>query len=572
MPAPAGLRLNLWTKLVVFTTLIVVVTCSALSWFFVQRQEATLTQDLLDRGTLLANHLAATSRYSVLVKDKTRVREQIAGLLGAEQIVYVMVGSADGQLIDAAGKGAWKQPPVTLFTPPAEPASPSAPTVRRVALVNGRPRVLDPAGFPPEVSESFYDIAVPVFGTTAAFDYDPALSLTLHEPADPTADVGATPPVLYGMVHVGISDHQTVALLQTLILQAVILTLIIIAAGLVFVLILAHRISAPVKALTSLASQVSQGNLSVTASPSSYDEVGELTTVFNVMVEALQAREQDLHDLNRTLESRVEARTEELQRANSRLQELNHLKTALVSTASHELRTPLTSMKVHVNNLLGGISGPVSPDQVETLRRVYTNIERLCRMIDDMLDLSHLQTGRVALEAAPVRLDHVIHDVLLTLNYYVAQKALSVRLDLPDSLCHVWGDEGKLRQVFSNLLHNAMKFTPAGGIIRIIADTSVEGVVTLCVSDDGCGIPPDEIEKIFLPFYRSPNGTQTRGSGLGLSIVKELVELQGGSVRAESTVHEGSRFFVRLPAVPQPSATARSDQQVESPPRRQFFP
>ena len=111
----------------------------------------------------------------------------------------------------------------------------------------------------------------------------------------------------------------------------------------------------------------------------------------------------------------------------------------------------------------------------------------------------------------------------------------------------MWGDEEKLRQVFVNLIHNALKFTPSGGTIQLTGGNSGSEIVTVCVADSGCGIPPDDLGKIFLPFYRSSNGTDTRGSGLGLSIVKELVELHGGAVRVESTVGKGSRFFVDLP-------------------------
>jgi signal transduction histidine kinase len=116
----------------------------------------------------------------------------------------------------------------------------------------------------------------------------------------------------------------------------------------------------------------------------------------------------------------------------------------------------------------------------------------------------------------------------------------------------VWGDEEKLRQVFTNLIHNAVKFTPPGGIIQLTGGKSNGKIVAMCVADSGCGTPPDELGKIFLPFYRSSKGVATRGSGLGLSIVKELVELHGGAVRVESTVGKGSRFFVDLPV------TARS--------------
>ncbi|TKS61404.1 MAG: sensor histidine kinase [Nitrospira sp.] len=576
-PASTTCRMTLWTKLVVFTTLIVVATCSALGWFFIQQQAASVTDGLIDSGTLLAKHLAISSRYSVLVNDHIQVREQIAGLLAVEHVAYAMIRSADGRLLGAVGKGAWKQPftderVADLFSLPAAPPAASrssiTPTVRRILLEDGIPRIVElpTSQFNHVLSlvlrrlapqPSYFDVAVPVLSASAAFDDDPALSLTLHETPDPAAEDRPKSSAVYGTVHVGLSDAHTLDLLRTLIRQVLLLTAVTIAIGLVGVLFLARRISTPVKSLTAAAAHLAGGDFSARATPCSSDEIGDLTRVFNNMVCSLQSHEQKMQELNHTLEARVQARTDELQRANRRLQELSNVKTALVSNASHELRTPVTSMKVHLSNLLNGVGGPITPGQADALRRVSENTERLRQMIDDLLDLSCLQAGRMTLKMAAVRLNEVIQDVLLTLHhYYSVQKNLSVRVDLPDSMCCVWGDEEKLRQVFTNLIHNAVKFTPSGGMIQLTGRNTGGEIVTVCVADSGCGIPPGELGKIFLPFYRSSNGMDTRGSGLGLSIVKELVELHSGAVRVESTVAKGSRFFVDLPV------TARSSSDI----------
>lgn len=567
-------RMTLWTKLVVFTTLIVVATCFSLGWFFIQQEAASVTDGLIDSGTLLAKHLAVSSRYSVLVNDHIQVREQIAGLLTVEHVAYVMVRSADGRLLGAAGKEAWKQPftdtrvadafSLPSALPPAYLSSIITPTVRRILLEDGAPRVVEfptsqfhhvlglvLGGLTPK--PSYIDVAVPVLSTSAAFDDDPSLSLTLHEIPDPAVEGRPKSSAVYGTIHVGLSDAQTLDVLRTSILRVMLLTVAITMLGVLGVLFLARRISTPVKSLTATAARLAGGDFSARATACSSDEIGDLTRMFNNMVCSLQSHEQKLQELNQTLEARVQARTEELQQANRRLQELDHVKTTLLSNASHELRTPVTSMKVHLSNLLNGIDGSITQCQADALRRLSENTERLRQMIDDLLDLSRLQAGRMTLTMASVRLNEVIQDVLLTLHHeHSVQKHLSVLVDLPDASCLVWGDEEKLRQVFTNLIHNAVKFTASGGMIQLTGRNTGGEIVTVCVADSGCGIPPEDLGKIFLPFCRSSNGTETRGVGLGLSIVKELVELHGGAVRVESTVRKGSRFFVDLPV------TARS--------------
>jgi signal transduction histidine kinase len=257
---------------------------------------------------------------------------------------------------------------------------------------------------------------------------------------------------------------------------------------------------------------------------------------------------QQLEQLTATLEQRVQERTQELQTANEKLRELDRLKSSFVSMVSHELRTPMTSIKGYVDNLLDGVAGPLSEKPAYYLKRVQHNIERLTRMINDLLDLSRIEAGAVRLQLSSVSIPELLNDVVEGFQTIATEKSVSVKSRSMGELPPIQGDRDKLYQVLNNLIQNAIKFTPKGGKIMVEAQAGQEGFVQVCVSDTGCGIAPEELGKVFERFYRGESvPMETRGAGLGLAITKNLVELHHGRIWVESTAGEGSRFFVTLP-------------------------
>ncbi len=574
-------RFSLKTKLITVTALIVVASCTTLSWFFIDREIASMAEGLAHNGKLVANNLAETSRHAVFAGDQERLQQLMQGTLISEQVAYVLILSRDGRLLSADGKGAWKQyvadPEqadrliVMSLNRSASPAALVSPPVqdRIVELNNGALLTSD------DLSHSrtcwfrllagtahpiVYHLTQAITGPPLSLSSDPLLSLTLTESAlSPPSDTAPQTP-LYGYVLVGMSSSQGHVLLRKMAGQVVVIAGIIIAFAFAAVVYLTRHITTPLTALTSLATRVSQGDLAVSLTPSSHDEIGRLTTTFNQMTTALKTREDDLKELNRTLESRVNTRTEELQRANQELLKLDRLKTILVSNASHELRTPLTSIKIHVKNLLDGVTGALGTDQLQALGRAHENIERLRTLIDDLLDLSRLQAVGVELTRDEVQLDTLLRDIVEGLRYFSEQKQLAVDIAFSGRLKPISGDRDKLRRALTNVIHNAMKFTPRGKRIRIDAHQLTDESVLVSVEDSGCGIAQEELDKVFLPFFRSPHtSTTTRGSGLGLSIAKELIALHHGTIWAESTAGQGSRFFIRLPNTSQDTPAAIRD-------------
>jgi signal transduction histidine kinase len=250
------------------------------------------------------------------------------------------------------------------------------------------------------------------------------------------------------------------------------------------------------------------------------------------------------------LETKVDARTQELQASNARLQELDRLKSEFVSDVSHELRTPLTSIKGYIDYLLQGIVGELSPPQKDFLTRVQGNIDRLVRLITNLLDLARIEAGQVEVHPVPLAIAEVAAEILETLQPLAIEKGVDLSLEAPEMGGLVRADRDHLAQILLNLLHNAVKFTPPGGEVRVRVEVRSPGEVLTIVQDTGEGIPAEELAQIFEQFHQaSSSSAPTRGSGLGLTIAKKLVEFHGGQVWVRSELGQGSVFGFTLPAV-----------------------
>lgn len=242
--------------------------------------------------------------------------------------------------------------------------------------------------------------------------------------------------------------------------------------------------------------------------------------------------------------------------------ELERLKTEFVSLVSHELRTPLTSIKGYTDLLLAGDAGPLTDTQREFLRIVAQNTKRLTGLIDDLLEIERLEAvGRAPLSFAPLDLRRVLEEVVQTFRVNAEDKGLRFAVELPRTPLPVEGDRDALVRVFSNLVSNAIKYTPQGSVTLRAFRDAPHGQVVVEVADTGIGIAPEEQEKVFERFYRSSDAYARRlgGAGLGLAIVRALVEQHQGTVALESLPGRGSTFTVRLPLAPTSPSTPPSD-------------
>ena len=231
--------------------------------------------------------------------------------------------------------------------------------------------------------------------------------------------------------------------------------------------------------------------------------------------------------------------------------ELERLKSDFISTVSHELRTPLTSIKGYVDLVLAGDVGPLTPEQKEFLTIVSQNTTRLTELINDLLEIERLESGKIEFEFAELDLAEVLENVARSLYVNAEQKGLEFLTEIPSGL-KVRGDRERLAQVFLNLLSNAIKYTPAG-TVELRAHQEDDAVVVE-VRDTGIGLSESDLQKLFQKFFRSDNPyvRKVGGTGLGLSIAKAIVERHGGTITVTSQLGQGSTFTVRLPALARP--------------------
>jgi signal transduction histidine kinase len=228
------------------------------------------------------------------------------------------------------------------------------------------------------------------------------------------------------------------------------------------------------------------------------------------------------------------------------LVEADQLKTEFLTNVSYEFRTPLTSIIGFAEMLDQAYFGDLNPKQREYLSNILSSSQRLLLLISDILDLAVTDAGRLALDVGAVRVPGLMESVVEMVRESASVRGLTIDLEMPETLGAIEGDERRLKQVFFNILSNAIRFTAPGGAIHVKGQ-SLKDSVRLEVTDTGVGIREDELAQVFERFRKGSNAKQTKGVGVGLALVKQFVELHGGVVKLQSTPMKGTTVAAASP-------------------------
>ena len=326
---------------------------------------------------------------------------------------------------------------------------------------------------------------------------------------------GLTESINKGSITLSIPMPEVTKARNSIIYYFILATVISVAIEIVALIIITKEITEPIRSLTNVTKQVSSGNYKVKIQNKSKDEIGELVNSYNAMIEALN--------------------------------NLDMMRNDFIASISHELRTPMTSIGGFIDGILDGVIPPEKQEYY--LQIVKEEITRMNVLVNDLLNMARLQSGKVELDMLPCKSDNLIYNTILKLEPLIEQKNIQISFDLNTDNCEVLIDKSSIERVLINLVQNAVKFTGDGG--QIILHTAFEDntKISVVVEDTGSGIKKEELPFIFEKFYKvdKSRGLDKKGTGLGLAIVKDILAAHGQNIHVESTVGKGSRFIFTLP-------------------------
>ena len=329
---------------------------------------------------------------------------------------------------------------------------------------------------------------------------------------------------VYGVIRVALQLKPALTSVRPLLMVLYLFSFSLVVLSAIFAWFWAKNITKPIQSLTDAATQLAKGDLSTRVDPVGPQELQHLGEVFNDMADRLQGYVEELR--------------------------------AFAANASHELRTPLTIVKLRVEALRSGaINDP--PVANRFLGEIEGEVDRLARMVTDLLDLSRMEAGLVSKRRSVLDMNSIVDDVCSAFNIRAVRAGVEIKTNTYDDLPAVFGNEDQLHRVLYNLVDNALRYTPKGGTIEVSLFPINEGeAIRLSVKDTGPGIAPQHIPHIFERFYRAEatrprfaSDNTSSGSGLGLAIAKSIVEFHGGKIGVTSKLGEGSTFYFELPAM-----------------------
>jgi signal transduction histidine kinase len=478
-----------------------VLICVSQSWLLGRHYLDHIKGQITERGRALSEHLAREAGRSMMSGSMSTLHELVEQAGASGEVTYIRFFDAQGLLLVSGGGT-----PVSAEPPPA--------------TAGLRPRGPVPVG--PDI----WEFQAPIFASDVG-GHGGAEEIDPHR---------------LGSVTIGVSLQPLDALRTRAFGTAMTLTSLFTLCAVLAVVHLARAITRPLGALASAADTVSRGDFGVRVEVDRSDEIGRLARSFNTMVDNL-AR-------GATLEGKVRE-----------LQEVTRLKSEFLATISHELRTPLNVIIGYAEMLASGAGGEVTAEQAEMLDAVRRYSKLQLDLITNVLDFSRLLSGKMSFHVERFALEPLLAEIQALQRGRARNRSVKLTVALDPDVPELETDRVKLHEIVRNLVDNALKFTETGSVTVKARPARSGAWVIIEVADTGPGIRPEDLHRIFEAFQQINQATSrhTGGVGLGLSIVKQLVDALGGTVSVTSRLGEGSKFRVEIPRTLPPRPDSRDD-------------
>lgn len=512
-----------------------------LAGYLIFKQSVDLEDTLKERGFALVRHLGPASEYGVFSASSDILQPLISSALNEPDVRSITITDEQGETILTAG----------------EPGDFHALFTRQV---------LRPVSAESEKTNSLV-FRAPILRSEFVIDQQLDDELQLLEQVN-GADKDSMRQRLLGWVTVSLDRSRTVTRRNEMIISSILLTLLVLGVGMVLAVRLGQDVSDPIVVLTEAVKRIQSGQLDEKITVTAGGELGKLASGMNAMMAALQAAQSELQQRVDQATSQykdalslLERKNVELDNARRQAEAASEAKSEFLANVSHEVRNPL-------NGVLGFLGllekTELSPQQRGFLHTIDVSARNLLTIINDLLDLSRIEAGKMSLDFRVFSIEEMLKDILALHSPAAEEKKLKLILNVDDELPeYAEGDSVRIGQVLSNLIGNAVKFTEQGEIrisCRVRENLKRRLVPEFAVSDTGPGIEPDHQASIYESFYQVEGGTKRshEGAGLGLAIAKKLVEMMGGTIEMESAPGQGTRIWFTVVL----SVTHRSESQA----------
>lgn len=528
----AGSKLG--TKSIIAVVLLINIISITMTVFFVSSQKRFLTEELRKRALSLSSNMAYNSQLSLLSRDVNSLQTLLSGVKKESDIKDAFITDIDGMIL--------AHNDTTRLS-------------KKITIELTADSTLKKNWFPADKKDIWRAVTLVEIERKLS-DSDEKLLFSPQK-----IQAGTIPdsnPVVYrqklGYAVLDISMDSMNRALAVGTRNAVMITLVMILVGTLAVIYLVRSIAIPIHRLADATREVSQGDLEQSVPITRSDEIGILANSFNHMIQQLKASREKIESWNQELELKVAERTRELEekhheleKAYEELKTLDKAKDDFLSLVSHELRTPLSSIFLYSEMLLDDIAD-TEEDHTEFLSTIVENCKKLTRLINDVLDLSKIEAGRMPFNLEELNMKMLVVETLSSIRPTLESKGLDFECNEVDDNIYLWGDRDKIIQVLTNVTSNAIKFTPSGGTISVSLKNYNESMGIIAVKDTGKGIKKEDIPKVFDRFSQLESiDYHSEGTGLGMTISKSIIERFEGNIWIESNPGKGTTVFFTLP-------------------------